>query len=267
MSVSNARRAELENDLEDARAQLRGARTKDFNAGRLFRLEIENGKFQRELDLYKSALEEARQQILSNAQQMNVALPLEIENLRRDLGAAESALKSAEAARDAAVQELESLRYSFDLFKVSTQTQQRRLLNDNAFLRQLAMLPHFSNATASASIDAKNIVGVDFESIFTSKKRNHSVPSPQNCSSHLQHNETTLLETERQPASGFDHCDESPCDHHPQPPPTSAALSAIESTQSDSISMRSDVAAHAASPRTLLKDSSSFFPVHFASRP
>jgi hypothetical protein len=112
IALSNARRAELENDMEEVKAQLRSAKTKDFNAGRLFRLEIENGEFQRELDLYKSALEEARQQILSNAQHRHVELPLEIESLRRDLRAAESAVASAEASRDAAIQELQRLQFS-----------------------------------------------------------------------------------------------------------------------------------------------------------
>jgi hypothetical protein len=114
LAESNARRAELENELEEARAQLRSAKTKDFNAGRLFRLEIENSEFQRELDLYKGALEDARQQILLNAQQRQVALPLEIESLRHDLSAAESALKCAEASRDAAVQEMERFRLEFN---------------------------------------------------------------------------------------------------------------------------------------------------------
>jgi hypothetical protein len=278
LAESNARRAELENELEEARAQLRSAKTKDFNAGRLFRLEIENSEFQRELDLYKGALEDARQQILLNAQQRQVALPLEIESLRHDLSAAESALKCAEASRDAAVQELERLRYSFDLFKVSTQTQHRQLLNDNASLRRFALLPRFTEASALGSSDAKSVGGVDFESIFRSKERNHSVLSSRSCSSQQHRDGTTQREIERQPLSSRNNeqCDKLPRDHQLQPPPTASAVESIQlgsaaHLQIDiEIDMRAAAAAAAdavVSPRTLLKDSSSFFPVHFTGQP
>ncbi len=255
--------------MEEARAQLRSAKSKDFNAGRLFRLEIENTEFQRELDLYKGALEDARQQILSNAQQRHVALPLEIESLRRDLSAAESALKCAEASRDEAVQELERLRYSFDLFKVSTQTQQRQLLNDNASLRRIAMLPSFTEASASSSRDAKSVGGVDFESIFRSKERNRSILSSISCSSQQLHNEITQREIQRQPLSSrnFQQGDTSPCDHQLQPPPTASAVESMQSGGDVHFHVDKRAAAAVVSPRTLLKDSSSFFPVHFTGQP
>jgi hypothetical protein len=102
IALSNARRSELEKDLDEARLQLREAKavSKDFNAGRLFRLEIENAELQRDLGLHKVALEEARQTVLSNIQKANVDLPLQIESLRRDLATAEAALQCAETARD-----------------------------------------------------------------------------------------------------------------------------------------------------------------------
>ncbi len=111
ISLSDARRAELERDLDEAKSQLREARAKDFNAGRLFRLEIENAGLEKQVELHKTALEEARQLILSNSQQSQVDLPLQIEALRRDLRSTDAALLSAQASRDAAVKEVDTLRF------------------------------------------------------------------------------------------------------------------------------------------------------------
>ena len=52
MALSNARRAEVENALDVVRAQVNRDSAKDFNAGRLFRLEIDNADLQKELSLY-----------------------------------------------------------------------------------------------------------------------------------------------------------------------------------------------------------------------
>jgi hypothetical protein len=70
-----------------------------------------------------------------------VELPLEIEGLRRDLRAAECALASAEASRDAAVQELERLRFSVSLSCASSLPEQ------DAILAQ----PYLHNGEAAAT--------------------------------------------------------------------------------------------------------------------
>ena len=133
IALSNARRSELEKDLDEARLQLREAKavSKDFNAGRLFRLEIENAELQRDLGLHKVALEEARQTVLSNIQKANVDLPLQIESLRRDLATAEAALQCAETARDFSVQELQAFRLLFSCSNVVSQAGQRSVLKDD----------------------------------------------------------------------------------------------------------------------------------------
>jgi hypothetical protein len=104
-------------NLDEAKLQLRDARAKDFNAGRLFRLEIENADLHKDIDLYKVALEEARQLLLTHAHQSHVDLPLQLETLRRDLRSTDAALLSAQASRDAALKELEKLRFQFDASK------------------------------------------------------------------------------------------------------------------------------------------------------
>ncbi len=252
LALSNARRAELENDMEEVKAQLRSAKTKDFNAGRLFRLEIENGEFQRELDLYKSALEEARQQILSNAQHRHVELPLEIESLRRDLRAAESAVASAEASRDAAIQELQRLRLAFESFKILADSQQRRLLDDNVSLRsKLATLPRLVRCSAPDISELKSDVGIDFSSIFRSTERNRpfTSQSQQYCDSSRQRDEK---QTEHSRSPFREHeLQGKPQAHYPcQRQPASSHVSSAESFS----------AATTAS-------SACFFPVQYASPP
>ena len=166
MALSNARRAEVENALDVVKSQV--SRDKDFNAGRLFRLEIENADLQKQLILYKVALDEARQQIQSNARLSQVDLPKQIETLRCDLRAAESALLSSEGSRDAALKELERLRFDFSLFKTSTEMQSSRYVHDNALLRsKFAKLPDLLCASTvdncGQNIHSKSI---DFAAIF-----------------------------------------------------------------------------------------------------
>jgi hypothetical protein len=104
-------------NLDEAKSQLRDARAKDFNAGRLFRLEIENADLHKQIDLYKVALEEARQLLLNQAHQSHVDLPQQLETLRRDLRSTDAALLSAQASRDEALKELEKLRFQFEASK------------------------------------------------------------------------------------------------------------------------------------------------------
>ena len=151
MSLSNTRRVELETNLDEAKLQLREARAKDFNAGRLFRLEIENADLLKQIDLYKVALEEARQLLLSHAHQSHVDLPLQLETLRRDLRSTDAALLSAQASRDAALKELEKLRFQFDAMQLSTETERRRFFCDNVALRsKLATLPDLIRCSSGA---------------------------------------------------------------------------------------------------------------------
>jgi len=168
MALSNARRAEVENALDVVRAQVNRDSAKDFNAGRLFRLEIDNADLQKELSLYKVALDEARQLIMSNAQQSQVDLPKQIETLRGELRAAESALLSSERSRDAALKELDRLRFDFSSFKTSTEIQSSRYAHDNALLRsKFAKLPDLMRASpidnSSPNVHPKSI---DFAAIF-----------------------------------------------------------------------------------------------------
>jgi hypothetical protein len=180
ISLSDARRAELEKDADELKSQLREARAKDFNAGRLFRLEVENAELEKQANLYKAALEEARGMIVSNAQQSLVDLPLQIETLRRDLSDTDAALLSAQASRDAAVAELEKLRLQFATFRNFSEIERRRFFDDNAFLRsKVAKMPDLirsSTGTMGSPKSDSNSNG--FASIFQSTGRSHSTLAP-----------------------------------------------------------------------------------------
>ncbi len=180
ISLSNARRAELEKDADELTSQLREARAKDFNAGRLFRLEVANAELEKQVNLYKAALEEARGMILSNAQQSLVDLPLQIETLRRDLSATDSALLSAQASRDAAVGELEKLRMQFATFRNFSEIERRRFFDDNAFLRsKVATMPDLIRSSTGTIGSPKSVSNSNgFASIFKSTGRSRSTLAP-----------------------------------------------------------------------------------------
>ena len=164
-SLSNTRRVELEMNLDEAKLQLREARAKDFNAGRLFRLEIENADLLKQIDLYKVALEEARQLLLSHAHQSHVDLPLQLETLRRDLRSTDAALLSAQASRDAALKELEKLRFQFDKSKRLSGT----FFSENA---DISKVPDVG-CSSSGAVDSHmcESVSSNFGSIFKHAER------------------------------------------------------------------------------------------------
>jgi chromosome segregation ATPase len=180
MSLSNSRRVKLEMNLDEAKSQLRDARAKDFNAGRLFRLEIENADLHKQIDLYKVALEEARQLLLNQAHQSHVDLPQQLETLRRDLRSTDAALLSAQASRDEALKELEKLRFQFDAMRLSTETERRRFSCDNVALRsKLASLPDLIRSSSGA-VDSRmcESASSNFASIFkTTRARRSSLIS------------------------------------------------------------------------------------------
>ena len=156
-------------NLDEAKSQLRDARAKDFNAGRLFRLEIENADLHKEIDLYKVALEEARQLLLSHAHQSHVDLPLQLETLRRDLRSTDAALLSAQASRDAALKELEKLRFQFD----ASQRLNGTYFSENA---DIPKVPDLSSSSSGAvdSHEMRESASSNFGSIFKHAERHFS---------------------------------------------------------------------------------------------
>jgi hypothetical protein len=181
ISSSNARRAELEIELDEAASQLREAKSasKNVNSGRLFQLELENADLERELDHHKVALNEARQLVMSSAERNYVEIPLQLESLRQDLITANTALQAAEASRDVAVKELDRLRFTHESSKSATDTQQRRLFEDSIYLRaKLAGLPQLMRSNTSQQPSDDTASSSHFSDIFKSTDRPRSAVSP-----------------------------------------------------------------------------------------
>jgi hypothetical protein len=174
--LSNARQIELQKELDVVRAQVNRASAKDFNAGRLFRLEIDNADLQKELSLYKVALDEARQLIISNAQQSQVDFPKQIETLRGELRAAESALLSSERSRDAALKELDRLRLASGSSNLSAIAQRFTNPGPDDVMRTSTV------STSSPSIDPNS---TSFSAIFQSSMKHRSVDPSITSFSHI----------------------------------------------------------------------------------